>query len=299
MLACSRRVREQGRESSTDEDVAIADAFDSSIALLGSGEDRPANRTVDWRLRQVVLPKNGAYVATTPLAAAGISGRIFAQRERLPGSEIVLPVGGTKPRIVTAIYSATRSLVRDVPSVSYGGVSLYLRILHRGYSFAPMSKNKSFMEAMDHYGNWLAQNEFVSGESGRNSVKAAEIETRSSGIFRIVSMVLGGIQEASNDIQDYLDSLDESERDTQMSALCGKGAIETAIATGRFSHEFVDAIAGRIVQMIDGRKFTVSAPAGANPSGKQKVSIMLGRNGRERVKRVTVSLVSEFIARGK
>ncbi len=297
MLDCSRRVREQGCASASSEDAAIADAFDSAIARLGTGEDRPVNRTVDWRLRQVVLPKNGGYIAMTPLAAAGISEQVFAQRKQLPGVEITLPVGGTKPGNVTSIYSATRSLVRDVPSVSYGGISVYLRILHRGYSIASLSRRKPFQEALDYYGSWHVRNEFV---RDRNSVKAAELEARSSGISRIVSMVFEDVQEASNNVLDYLDSLEADERVVQLNALRGKGTIEAAIATGGFSHDFVEAIAGRIVQTIDGHKFALDGSAGAKPNGKcsQNVSIMLGREDRARLPRVIGSLASKFIARG-
>lgn len=286
MLDCSRRVRELGRDAASGEDVAIADAFDDAIAGLGSGEDRPINRTVDWRLRQIVLPRNGSYVAMTPLAAAGISEQIFVQRDNLPGDEIALPIGGANLRNVTSIKSATRALVRDVPSVSYGGISVYLRLLHRGYSIA---SRKPLPEALDHYGDWLARNEFV---DDRNSVKAAQLEIRSSGISRIVSLVLEDIQQLSNDVLDYLDSLEPEERSAQSNALCNKGAIEAAIATGRFSHDFVEGITRRIVQRIDGHKFALDG------SKRNTVSILLGREDRERLSRVIGELAPKFVARG-
>lgn len=294
MLDCSRHVREHGRDAASDEDLAIADAFDDAIACLGSGEDRAINRTVDWLLRQVILPRNGGYVAMTPLAAAGICEKILAQRDDLPGQEIALPIGGTKPGNVTSIYSATRALVRDVPSVSHGGISVYLRLLHRGYSIAV---GKPLLEALDHYGVWLARNEFV---YRRNSVEAAELEIRSSGITRIVSLVLEDVQKVSNEVLDHLDSLELDERTAQLNALYDKGAIEAAIATGRFSHDFVEAITRRIVQRIDGHKFALGGAPSAKPRGKRsnEVSIMLGQKGRERLPRVIGELAPKFIARG-
>ncbi len=286
MLDCSLRVREHGQDSATDEDVAIAEAFDDAIARLGSGEDRPMNYVVDWRLRQIVLPRNGSYVAMTPLAAAGISDRIFSHHEDegLPGQEIKLSVGGTKPGNVTRLYAATRALVRDVPSVSYGGISVYLRLLHRGYA---IGLGTPLRETLDHYGNWFARNKFV---PGLNSVKAAELEILSSGIARIVSLVLEDIQQVSNDVLDHLDSLEPDERTAQLNALCDRGTIEAGIATGQFSQDFIEAIAKRIMKTIGAHKF--------RPNGKgDAVSIPLSREDLERLSGVVSDLASKYVTR--
>jgi hypothetical protein len=287
MLDCWKRVRESGRDAASAHDVAIADAFDEAVSALGSGEDRVMNRSVDYRLRQIVLPKNGEYVAMTPLGAAGISDHVFRHADDLSGYEISLPVGGTKPGNVTSIISAARTLVRDVPSVSYGGVSVYMRILNRGYS---ITVRKNLREALDHYCQWFSDNVFV---DGRNSVKAREIEVSSSGIYRIVRLVMEDVQNLSNDVMDYLDELETGDRQKKQSALIDKGCVEAAIATGSFSHDFVGEISRLIVNLVENHKYKP-----VNGSGRKSVSIALSREDHERRLAVVGELVSQFIVNG-
>jgi len=287
MLDCSIRVRELGREAASSHDLAIADAFDQAVRSLGTGEDRAMNHRVDYRLRQIVLPKNGGYVALTPLSAAGISDLVFSHADRLAGYEIPLPVGGTKPGNVTSIVSATRALVRDVPSISYGGVSVYLRLVKRGY-FIPVRKD--LRDALDRYHEWLSGNTFT---DGRNSLKARQIELASSGIYSIVRLVMMDIQSVSNDIMDYFDTLDPDDRQQKESVLSNKGPVEAAIARGGFSREFVDEISRLIVQLIETSEYKPK-----NASNKKAVSMFLTREDHERRLAVVNEIVSRFVVRG-
>jgi hypothetical protein len=287
MLDCSKRVQESGREAASAHDVAIADAFDKALSALGTGEDRQMNRSVDYRLRQIVLPKNGKYVALTPLSAAGISDHIFRHSDALAGYRISLPVGGTKPGNVTNIASATQALVRDVPSVSYSGVAVYLRLLKRGYS---ITVRNSLRDALDRYYEWFSGNTFV---DGRNSVKARQIELTSSGIYSIVRLVMGDIQNLSNDVMDYFDTLDPDDRQQKESALINKGPIEAAIAIGSFSREFVDEVSRRIVELVENADYKPT-----KGSHGRSVSIVLTREDHERRLAVVSEIVSRFVVGG-
>ncbi len=255
MRDCFMRVKEVGRDTASAEDIEIADTFEATLESLGTGEERPINRGVDYRLKQIVVPKEDGYVALTPLGAMGISEIIFGIDEKkehgLPGREIVLKIGGSKPRNVTSFLSvAGRVIVRETPAVTENGISRYLRLQTRGYS---ITLSKPLREALDHYGSWLEKNRFV---DDRDSVRASEIEVASSGLSRIVSLVLDGIRGLSDDIQDYLGSLDESEYQEKIDALFAKGPIEAAIATGDFTPEAINAISEMIITLIDRHKFT-------------------------------------------
>jgi len=284
MLDCWQRVRETGRQSASAHDVAIADAFDEAVSALGSGEDRAMNRSVDYRLRQIVLPKNGGYVALTPLGAAGISDHIFSHADNLAGYEISLPIGGTKLGNVTSISAATRVLVREVPSVGYGGISTYLRLLHRGYL---IKVRKELREALDHYCQWFSSNSFV---HGRNSVKAKQIEVASSGIYRIVMLAMKDVQSLSEDVMDYLDTLDEDEREKKRAALINKGSIEAAIATGSFSRDFIGEMSRLIVNLVESHEY--------RSANGENVSIALTHEDHERRLAVVGELISRFIVNG-
>ncbi|MBI3148088.1 MAG: hypothetical protein HYZ17_06190 [Betaproteobacteria bacterium] len=288
MLECSQRVREQGRELSTAEDLAVADAFDAAVRRLGTGEDRVINRSVDWRLRQIVLPKDGGYVALTPLGAAGISAWIAQQSDSIRAQKIALPIGGTKSGNVTSIRAATQAFTYDVPSLSKGGIVSYLRLLHRGYALRK-NVNKQLREGMDHYAAWLDNNRFV---DDRNSVRAAEIEARASGIAQIVAWVFNDLRGLSNDIAQYLESLEDADRDQSADALRKKGVIETALVDGVFAQPAIDQMAERIVGALDGHKYNL------NGKGKPK-ELLLGAEDRERLFGVTRNLASQYINRGQ
>jgi hypothetical protein len=286
MLNCSRRVRKEECEAVTIQDAAIASAFDEAVANLGSGEDRPMNRSVDWRLRQIVLPKDGGYVALTPLSAAGISEHIFSHERDLSGYEISMPIGGSKPENATSIYSATRALVREVPSVSHGGISVYLRLLKRGYS---VTIKKPLRDALDHYCRWVSANTFT---DGRNSFKARQVEINSSGIYRVVHWVMDDIQDISNDVTEYLDSLEPDDRQKKTDALTEKGRIEAALVTGRFSQDFIDAIVPKIVDMVERHEY-------APEEGSRKMAfIAFEREDHERRLAIVGEIVSKFIVKG-
>jgi hypothetical protein len=286
MLDCSTRARESGREAASAHDVAIADAFDKALSALGTGEDRQMNRFVDYRLRQIVLPKNGGYVALTPLGAAGISEHIFRHDDALSGYKISLPIGGTKPGNVTSINSAVRALVREAPSLSYSGVAVYLRLLKRGYSIVV---RKNLRDALDRYYKWFSGNTFV---DGRNSVKARQIELASSGIYSIVGLVMADIQDLSNDVMDYFGALDPNDRQQKESALINKGPIEAAIATGSFSREFIDEVSRRIVRLIENTKYKPT-----KDSRERGVSIVVAHEDHERRLAVVSEIVSRFLLR--
>jgi hypothetical protein len=287
MLNCWKRVRGSGRESASVHDVAIADAFDKALSTLGTGEDRPMNRSVDYRLRQIVLPKNGGYVALTPLSSAGISEIVLSHANNLAGYVIPMPVGGTNPGNVTSIIAATRALVCDAPSVSYGGVSVYLRLLNRGYF---ITVRNSLREALDRYYDWFSGNTFV---DGRNTLKARQIECASSGIYSIVSLVMGDIQNLSNHVMDYLDTLEPDDRQKKEKALIDKGPVESAIAMGSFSREFVDEISRLIVKLIETSKYKST-----KDSHERSVSIFLTREDHERRLVVVSEIVSKFVVVG-
>jgi len=283
MLNCWKRVRESGREAAS---APIADAFDKALSALGTGEDRKMNRFVDYRLRQIVLPKNGKYVALTPLSAAGISDHIFRHSDALAGYRISLPVGGKNLVNVTNIASATQALVREAPSVSYSGVAVYLRLLKRGYS---IMVRKSLRDALDRYYEWFSGNTFV---DGRNSVKARQIELTSSGIYSIVKLVMGDIQNLSNDVMDYFDTLDPNDRQQKESALINKGPIESAIATGSLSREFIDEVSRRIVKLVENANYKPTTG-----SHERSVSIVVTREDHERRLAVVSEIVSRFVVR--
>lgn len=283
MLDCSRRVREQGRDVASPEDIAIGDAFDEAMARLGTGEDREINRSVDWRLRQIVLPRGKGYVSLTPLGAAGISAAVAAHGEAIWAPTISLPIGGSKPGNVSSISAVTLAHVYDVPSLSSGGIALYMRLLHRGYRIN--KKNKDLSEAIAYYGQWLGKNAFV---DGRDSMKAAEIEMCSSGIVRIVALILSDIQSRSNSIQDYLETLDDDAREKGIEAIQEKGVIEAAIVRGIFAADFVDALATSVVRSINGHKYKV---------GRDIVQIMLGPQDKARLHGVVQTLVSRSLKR--
>jgi hypothetical protein len=287
MRDCSERVRGSGGEAASAHDVAIAAAFDQAVAALGSGEDRAMNRSVDYRLRQIVLPKNGRYVALTPLGAAGISEHIF-RHDDLSGYKILLPIGGTKPGNVTSIRSALYALVRDVPSLSYNGIAVYLRLLKRGYSIVV---RKALRDALDRYYEWFSTstNTFV---DGRNSLKARQIELASSGIYSIVGLVMGDIQDQSNEVMDYLETLDPDDRQQKENALINNGPIEAAIATGSFSREFIEEASRRIVRLIENAKYKPT-----KESRERSVPIAVTHEDHERRLAVVSEIVSRFLVR--
>jgi hypothetical protein len=287
MLDCSTRVRQAGREAASSHDAAIAAAFDQAVAALGSGEDRAMNRSVDYRLRQIVLPKNGGYVALTPLGAAGISEHIFRHND-LSGYKILLPIGGTKSGNVTNIRSALYALVRDVPSLSYNGIAVYLRLLKRGYSIVV---KKPLRDALDRYYEWFSTstNTFV---DGRNSLKARQIELASSGIYSIVGLVMGDIQDQSNEVMDYLDTLAPDDRQQKEGALINNGPIEAAIATGSFSREFIEEVSRRIVRLIENAKYKPN-----KDSRERSVSIAMSQEDHDRRLAVVSEIVSRFLVR--
>jgi len=287
MLECAERVRAEGESASSAEDVEVARAFDDAVKKLGTGEDRAFNRAVDFRLRQLVLPRpDASYVALAPLGAAGISRRLMEHSKAIFARRIDLPLGGTKAGNVTSISEATRAYFFDTPPHDDQGVVIYLRLLRRGFSID--RRDKDLLEALNHYGFWLSSN----ASARLNTVAAADLEKRASGITRIVSKIYEDIREISRQVRDYLTGLTEEESAASVDGFAEDetGIIEYALVTGIFSPAFIKAVTGKILRLIDGHEYSI-----LDGNAKSKVAIVLSIDDQARLSRVIADLLRERI----
>lgn len=277
------RVRENGKAASVASDIAVADVFERTLSRLGSGEDRPMNRFVDYRLRQIKLPRDGEYVAFTPLGSGGISKVIAGAKDEglVSGEQTYLSVGGAKRSNVTQFDEIRRAYVFFAPAVSASGIATYLRLVNRGFK---LYKTREMKGALDEYGTWLGKNGFV---DDRNTFTAARIERQASIIRQIVWLALNQYREASIQVSEYIAFIkNDEEAEKAVSVLAAKGVIEKAIATGRASFELKEVLAKEIVKLIDGHRFK---------NKKDTLSIILSRGDRDRVTSNVSNIVSRYL----
>ncbi|TXF10356.1 hypothetical protein [Pelomicrobium methylotrophicum] len=239
-------------------EAMVAKAFKEALKELGSGEDRDVNATVDWRLRQIMLPKDDGYVVLTPLSSGGISKMVAdraydvdggQRKRRFLAEKLTLPVGGNNRQNVTAFPEAETAWLFRVPNVSTNGDVIYRRLANSGFSLV---ETPDLRDAIREYADWYLANRCV---PGKDTVLSRRIERAASGIGLIAYYAMEQVMEAMEAVHDYLDGLTAEEKRKARAALEEKGAIEAAIASYEITRDLIEALADLIVKKIDGAKY--------------------------------------------
>lgn len=241
------RNRAQAGQALQQHEQLLVDAFNDELHKLGSGVGRIS--VLDYRLKQMRLPDPGGdYVAITPLACAGIAKSIAAIAEHIRATPIALPYGGSKPTNISLHREITTGYLFAVPSLNAdSGYATHLSLCKRGFRL-DCHRSSALWRAALVYVEWLADGTFV---AGRDSALATKIDRHNPKLRAVVREALLQWFAKQAEVEAYLGSLPDEQREQAVDVLRAKGPIEKSIAAGRLDEAARQKLAKDIVETLD------------------------------------------------
>jgi hypothetical protein len=279
-------------------DIAIKNNVSTSISIINGKNKEDAENPIhknliDWyesklknevncdfvdsRLTQLILPKDdGLYVAVTPLSAGGIlsimNDRSYGEltgedgktviKSIFQGSKLKLPIGGANPVNVSLHTSNIQNAWLHRTPEQSDQIRRALSVFYRGFRIFLDKK------LLTEYALWLNNSkDFV---NDRDTVKARDLELKTSVLYKLISKV-------AKDLNSSIDDFDGSRLQIVEKINSGDrsnfGLIEKCIFEGEFNEAGITALTNKIIQRLSMNSDGIAIVYSEQTRSRHKTSI--------------------------